>query len=246
MQTQPATFNFGAPFALFSEDPDWMKKLGLVGVCVLIPLVGLFQLIGYTRRAYAHARAGEKGLPDPSLGEDIGAGFFDYLKVLANVFPMVLLLMTVIGGCMFGGTMVGTLIAGAGGASGSDDAAGAAGAVGGLVMMVSMLGGYLLIFVAAFFFGILQIDMMRRIFNGETLPLFSPSVTIGAIRRAPVAFLMTWLSLLVAGMVGSSGIILCYVGVLLTLPIGIALRARTLAEWDRVVQATAPEPTDSY
>lgn len=247
MDPQATTINFGAPFAIFREDPDWMKKVAIVAVCILIPLVGAFQLVGYGHRCYAHARAGEKGLPNPVLGEDIGTGFFDWLKMLGNIFPVMILMWAVVFGCMFGGTMLGTLVAGAGGAAGGPDsgAAAAGGGIGAIIMMVSMLGGYLAIFVFAFFFGLLAIDMTRRIYNGETFPMFSPSGTIGAIKRAPMAFVMTWLLLMLSGMIGSLGIIVCYVGILATLPLATVLRALSLAEWDRVVKATTPDPVEA-
>lgn len=234
------TVSIGSMFEVFSSDANWMRKLGTVGACVLIPLVGVFQVIGYGKRCYQHARAGNTDLPEPSLGEDIGAGFKTWLLSLLNVLPAGMLLGGCWAGCAFGGGGAGVALAAA---IGGEDGEG--GALGGMVMMVAMLGSYAVLFIGAFLLGILTIDMTRRLYNEESFPLFSPGASIGAIKRNPGAFVMTWVGLFVARLLGSLGVIACYVGILLTMPIGIAMSARILSQWDAVVKASTP-PEEVY
>jgi hypothetical protein len=143
-------------------------------------------------------------------------------------------------GCAFGGGGAGVALAAA---IGGEDGEG--GALGGMVMMVAMLGSYAVLFIGAFLLGILTIDMTRRLYNDESFPLFSPGASIGAIKRNPGAFVMTWIGLFVARLLGSLGVIACYIGILLTMPIGIAMSARILSQWDAVVKASAP-PEEVY
>ncbi|GDX82105.1 hypothetical protein LBMAG42_39160 [Deltaproteobacteria bacterium] len=233
MSAETPSVNIGEAFSIFSEEPSWMKKSAIVGLCVLIPIAGPFQLLGYQHRCYDHAKAGNKGMPDASLGEDIGVGFFDWLKNIGNMFPMVIVIMTVFFGCSFGPAL---LAGGAQAASGSDEP----NALVGIVALMGVVMGYGFLFVASLFVGIMAIDMNRRIYNGETFPLFSPGATIGAIKRSPGAFVMAWLGMMLAGLVGALGIILCYFGALITIPLSFAIRTKVLAQWDAVVQANMP------
>ncbi len=239
----PPSVNIGNAFAVFSEDPDWMKKVAIVGACMLIPFVGVFQALGYFHRVFEHARAGEKGLPDPALGADLGTGFFDWLKNLGNLLPVMLLNIMIGGGCILGCVLVG----GAVGAAGGDDS-GAAGGIGVLFGMVGAIFGYGWILLSSMFVGVLGIDITRRIFCGENFPIFSPGASLGAIKRSPGAFLMTWLGLFICGLIGGLGVIACYVGVLFTMPLSFVLRARILAQWDAVVAANQPstEALETY
>ena len=235
--------NIGDAFAVFSEDPDWVKKVAIVGACMLIPFVGPFQAGGYFHRAFEHAKAGNKGLPEPQLGADIGTGFFDWLKTLGNFLPYALLNVAIGGGCIGGAVVLGA----AAGAAGSDDP-GAAGGMGILLGMVGAIFGYGWIILSSLVMGVLSIDVTRRIFSGENFPMFSPGASLGAIKRSPGAFLMTWLGLFLCGLIGGLGIILCYVGALFTLPLSMVLRARILAQWDAVVLANQPpaEALETY
>lgn len=242
MSAETPSVNIGEAFSVFSEEPSWMKKSLIVGLCVLIPIAGPFQLLGYQHRCYDHAKAGHKGMPDSSLGEDIGVGFFDWLKTLGNMFPMMIVILTVFFGCAFGPAL---LAGGAVGASGSESEE--AGALVGIVALMGVVMGYGFLFVAVTFVSILGIDMNRRIYNGETFPMFSPGGTLGAIKRSPGAFVMAWLGMVLAGLVGALGIILCYFGALLTIPLSFAIRTRVMAQWNAVVQANMPaEVEGSY
>ncbi|MSQ03721.1 MAG: DUF4013 domain-containing protein, partial [Myxococcales bacterium] len=217
----PASVSIGDAFAVFSEDPDWMKKVAIVGACRLIPVVGSFQALGYFHRVFEHARQGNKGLPDPALGDNIGVGFFDWLKDIGNLFPVVLLNLAIGVGCILGSFMLGA----AAGGAGSDDP-GAAGGMGVLFGMVGALFGYGWILLSSLLVGVLAIDLTRRIFCGENFPLLSPGATLGAIKRSPGAFFMTWLGLWICGIIGGIGFALCFVGVLFTMPLSFVLRAR--------------------
>ena len=229
------TVSLGSMFDLFANDEAWMRKTLTVGACVLIPIVGIFQVLGYARRAYQHMQAGNTDLPEPSLGEDIGGGFKTWLLTLLNIMPAAMLLGGCWAGCAFGSVAVGGGLAAATSGDGGD-----AGPLGGLVMMAGMLGGYAVLFVGVLLIGVLSVDLTRRLYNDESFPLFSPGASLGAIKRNPGAFLMTWLGLFISRMIGGIGVILCYVGIFLTMPLGMVLSARVLAQWDKVVKANAP------
>lgn len=232
MSEAPRQIALGDAFAVTS-DARWMSKVLTVGACTLIPLVGIFQLLGYEERNYRHAQEGGEGLPDPKLGEDIVAGFMMWLKSIANMLPMLLVTL----GCFFGCTFVPTLVVAGGASAAGVDQDNPLPAV---VMMVSMLFSYAGLFVGSLLIGVLSLDFTRRLFNGESLPVLSPGASFRAIRRNMGPFLLTWFGSMGAGFVGSIGVIVCYVGMLATLPVSMVIRGRLLAQWDAVVKASEP------
>lgn len=230
MSETPRELALGNAFAVTSEDPEWTGKVLTVGACMLIPLVGPFQALGYRRRVFLHAQAGGQGLPAPALGEDIVEGFKTALVTMLNVLPMSLALV----GCFFGCTFVPTLVvAGGAAATGMDSD----NPLPGLLILVSSLGGYAVLFIGALLLGVLQVDLGRRIYNGEMMPILSPGASIRAVKKNPGAFMMTWLGMLGAGFLGGIGVILCYIGALFTMPLGYSIAARVLAQWDAIVKA---------
>lgn len=239
MSAETPSVNIGEALSIFSEEPSWFKKSAIVGLCVLIPIAGPFQLLGYQHRCYDHAKAGYKGMPDSALGEDIGVGFFDWLKIIGNTLPMMIVILTVFFGCAIAPGMVAV---GGQAAAGNDDTGG----IAAVVMMLGVVVAYAFLFVASIFVGVMSIDMNRRIYNGETFPLFSPGATIGAIKRSPGAFVMAWLGMMLAGLLGALGVIACYFGALITIPLSYAIRTKVLAQWDAVVRANMPAAVDSY
>jgi hypothetical protein len=221
------SIDIGAALEFAKSDPDWIKKCGIHGLVILIPIAGALALMGWSRKVYERAKADDRTLPDLDLGSEISYGIpplVAMLNILAITFP----LMLVMGGVGF----VLTLGAGAvGGALGED----AAGLVG-ILMSVVMLGMYLLFFVVVLGMQLLIPEIQRRGMNGEMGPLFSPGSSIRAVKANPKAYLMAILGLFVANFIGSLGAMACYVGMFITLPFGSAMASHILAQWDAIVQ----------
>jgi hypothetical protein len=219
--------NIGAAVSSVTSDPAWIKKCLISGVCILIPLVGPFQFAGYHKRVYAAARDGEAEMPSPSLGEDIGAGFRALLVAVNLLLPMSLFL-GVGFGCMGG---VGVGVAAIGSAVDGQDPS----PIWGLLMMLGMIVGYGIIILGSLLVGLVGMDVSRRIYNGESFPIFSIGRTLTAIKMNFGAYFMTWLGMFLLNMLAPLGAILCYVGLFATAPIASVMRAKLLAQWDAVV-----------
>ena len=70
--------DFGAIIKAPMDDKDWIKKILLMGVFMIIPIVGPFNLLGYVKAVYDNRKAGKTELPDAGLGY-IGAGFWIFV-----------------------------------------------------------------------------------------------------------------------------------------------------------------------
>jgi hypothetical protein len=208
--------DIGAALEFAKSDPDWVKKCGIHGLVLFIPIAGMLSMLGWSRKVYETAKTGERTLPDLDLGSEVSYGIAPLvalLNILAIVFPVAVLLGmgTVIGG-MVGGD-VGDIIS--------------------VVMVVFMIGMQLMLMLMLL---VLTPEIQRRGYNGEMGPLFSPGASFRAIKANPKAYAMTVVGLFVAQFIGQLGAFACYVGMFITLPFGSAMGAHILAQWDSMVQ----------
>ena len=66
--------DIGAALEFAKSDPDWMKKCGIHGVVMLIPIAGALALFGWGRKVYENAKVGERILPDLDIGGEVSYG----------------------------------------------------------------------------------------------------------------------------------------------------------------------------
>ena len=221
--------DIGAALEFAKSDPDWVKKCGMHGLVMLIPVAGFLSLFGWSRKVYERARADERSLPELDIGTEVSHGIAPIVAMLnlaLVTFPLIFLMWGALMVVSVGGGLVG---------SAGDTAAG----IASIVMLVLMLGLQVFFMVCMFAVGLLTPELQRRGYNGEMGPLFSPAASIAAIKGNPKAYLMTYIGLFVASFIGSVGMFACYVGALITLPFGYAMSAHILAQWDAIVQRQA-------
>jgi hypothetical protein len=221
--------DIGAALAFAKSDPDWIKKCGLHGLVMLIPVAGFLALFGWSRKIYERAHAGEHTLPELDLGTEVSHGIpplVAMLNTLVITLPMVILMWTMLAVVGLGGSAIGALGEGAAG-------------IASVLMVVVMLGMQLLFMVVFIAVQALLPEIQRRGYNGEMGPLFSPKASIAAIKGNPKAYLMTFIGLFVANFIGGIGAFACYVGMFVTMPFGHAMAAHILAQWDAIVQRHA-------
>lgn len=219
--------DIGAALEFAKSDPDWVKKCGIHGLVILIPIAGALALMGWSRKVYENAKTDERTLPDLDIGSEISYGIpplVAMLNIMAVMFPLLIVVWGVLFALGIGGGAVG-------GALGEE----AAGVVG-ILMTVVMLGVQLLFMVLMLGMQLLIPEIQRRGFNGEMGPLFSPGSSLRAVKANPKAYLMAIVGLFVANFIGSIGAMACYVGMFITLPFGSAMAAHILAQWDAIVQ----------
>ena len=200
---------FNRAIDFIRRDPEWMMKLLFAGLHLLIPIAGLLSMLGWQRRIFEGARLGQDELPKPDLVGDIKLGIDPFIAVL-NVAIVMIPLMMVLFGVPFAIVMVGGAIGG--------DAAQVIGAIGGILNILAMFVWFLLVMLL----NVMMPELIRRGMRGERFPLFSPGVSIAAIRSNVMPYVMLILGSFVANFVGGIGIWLCCVGVFITQPAAMA------------------------
>ena len=189
--------DFARPFQYVFEDKDWMKKVLIGGLLLLIPIAGPLFLIGYTRRV-ALAVAGGQELPLPEVGE-WGEDFITGLKVFGvgicyMLLPLVLYIM---------GSVVGVVIAQA-----SPD-------LGSLVIMAFMC----ITIPVALACGVFAFLGQIRLFDtGEFGAAFRVKELIDLLKSQWMNILLGFVVMIAAGFVAEIvGALACLVGLLFTM-----------------------------
>lgn len=206
--------DLSAAFRWPTSRPDAWKTYVGIGLCILIPLVGPFVGLGWQKRAFEAARAGEPP-PHLELGADIVEGLRAIvamtLCMLPAFIPFIVVLLPVV------------LIAPP--EEGGDVP---------IAFIAALVGCELVMFAFILLVNLAFPEMLRRIWHGSWAPLWSPGPSFRAIRSAPGAFLLTLVGCFAAQMLGSLGMFACYVGAFFTLPWAMAVAAHLISQWDRI------------
>jgi hypothetical protein len=211
-----------------TSDPDWVRKALIAGVVFFIPFVGPFILLGWQKRLVQQALTNPE-IPAIDFGPDLTEGVRVFVALLLTTLPAVAILLGVqcagfapafaLGGVENEGvravvTMATSLLM----------------LVGTGIFMVLMLG-----------YQVLMPDLLRRIFRGETTPLLSLGRTVDAIKRQPTPYVVAFAGIWLAQIIGSLGVLFCFVGLVLTYPLSLLILSHILAQWDRIAGASEAE-----
>lgn len=226
-RTSPAprpTLDLGYAIKMPFQDPSWVGKGLVLGLILLIPFAGVLVLFGWSREIYDRGLRGEGGLPDLDFGRHLSYGLTPLLAML-NLALVMLAVMLALG------------LAGAAAAFAVQSLAGSdAAQVLGPLLSIAMFGAQMLMMALMLGVQLTLPELLRRGFNGEAGPLFSPAASIAAIRSQPSNYIVAFIGMMVANMIGAAGMFACYVGALVTMPLGYAITANLLAQWDRMVR----------
>jgi hypothetical protein len=216
--------DLAAAFSFATSDPDWPKKVLMAGLYLLIPFVGPFVLLGWEKRLVEVAFTA-KEIPPVELGTDLGAGFRVFLGLLITMAPMFVILT----GVQCAGILPTILLE-------SVENEGARTAMLFAATGFSLIGmGVFMVLILAY--QVLMPDLLRRIFRGELAPVLAIGRTIDAIKRSPTPYFVAFGGMLIARLVGSLGMVACFVGLLVTYPLSLLIMAHVLAQWDRIAEA---------
>lgn len=215
--------DIGAIITSPTKDPEWLKKCAIIGLMMLIPIAGALNLSGWMKAiADKHlANAPDKDiLPEANLNY-MGAGwrfFLAYLPVMGIVF----LMMMVAGGVV-----------------------GLAAATGNNRQMESIVLGIVLLFYGAillFALGMAVVGpaiMFLHIVDGEPWASIQFRRMFEVIKQGGTQYLLLFVAVLVAGMIGQLGVIACYFGLFVTIPFGQAMVARAIADYAKILKPEA-------
>jgi hypothetical protein len=194
--------DIGKSFSFVFEDEKWISKVLLGGLFMIIPIVN-FAAIGYMLKVAQNVMQGNpRPLPEWSeFGDHFMRGLYGIIIQIVYQLPTLILY-----GVFF------CVIFAAGGAAGSERSSDGAGAIG--VLGLCLLP---LIFILALAGAFLAYVACGRYVATNTLSeAFKFSDVIASARGNLGAWIMLLLVVILAGFVGSLGVIACGVGALFT------------------------------
>jgi hypothetical protein len=199
---------FGKAFTYAFEDPEWIKKLLIAALILLIPIIGIFVVMGWMleiiRRVIQHD---PHPLPDWSdFGGYLVRGFQAWLVGLVYALPIIL-----ISFCQQGAFFALQ-------ESGDDTLMSA-------VAFISICVSCLIFIYSLAMSMVLPAALGQFATTGQLGSAFRFGEVFGLVRAAPGAFLLVLVGSFVAGLIASLGIILCFIGVLFTSALAYAIMA---------------------
>lgn len=215
LPTTRTSIDLGEALAYPFQEPGWWKQYLLLGLITFIPLVGFFILFGWQVRIFDRIRAGQAGVPGLDLGVDVRRGAKVFGSLLLNTMPLFIpiygLLFAGMGVLEFGGREMLP------------------------VALAILLPSYLLMMIGALVMNVIIPEIERRAFLGEWLTLLRPRESYRVIRAAPSSYLLALVGMFLGNMIGSIGIVACYFGIFISMPIGYAIASHAIAQWSMIV-----------
>lgn len=210
--------DIGAIITAPTKDPNWIKKCLVMGLLSLIPFAGWFNLSGWTKTiAERHLADSEDKYVLPEAGlHYMGAGWKMFLAYLPLVGGLMLFMMIGFG------------------------SAGAMLALGGRGGEQAAMGIFVLTYAALIFLS-LGINVVMpaihylHIVDGEPMASVQFRRIWEVMRQGGTQYLLLFVAVLIAGMIGSLGVVACYFGMLVTIPFGQAMSAVAIAEYAKLI-----------
>ena len=205
------------------RDPDWLSKLAIIGLILLIPIIGAINGMGWMLAALDRLRAGEEKLPPANLGY-LGRGVGLFLVNLVYVLALL-----VVGGVLYGAAVV--ILA----AEGRDTPNAFLVAVGLVLVLLA--------------FGIVSIGSLALTFATPAIVLavskggIAAGLRIDEIARttvkSPINTLIAGFMLIAVSFIEGLGAFVCFVGVVFTVAYALAMQAWIVRSYEVGTPATA-------
>jgi hypothetical protein len=199
--------DIGKSFTYAFEDPNWIMKILIGGIVLLIPIVN-FAVYGYMLTTLKNVADGQPNpLPEWSdFGAHFMKGLYAFVGILVYFLPAI-----VVYCCVFALSFG---VSAAAGAAGGRDAGNAAASLLGLITLCLQC----LVGIYALFAGLtLYAPLTRFAMSANQLSIFwdfrgNLDFIMKNLTNYIIALLIAWVASFIAGF----GIILCFVGVLFT------------------------------
>lgn len=206
------------------RDPEWVGKIAVTGLILLVPVAGAINGLGWMLAAIDRLRGGEERLPPASFGY-LGRGFRLFVVNLAYV-AAVALVMTAL--------LVPTLALSSAQGRGAANAALLAAAV--LLNVVVFSAGTLLSLALYFAMPAIVLATDRGGISGG----LNVAAVYRRMRLSPVDTLIAGLMLIAVGFVSQLGIVVCVIGILFTSAYGLAMQAWVVRSYELGTAEPAP------
>jgi hypothetical protein len=222
--------DFSRAFSYVTQDQNWLQKVGIAALVMLIPLIGPITVLGWaleiTRRVINNDPA---PLPDwNDFGGLLSKGFQAFVVNFAYALPLI-----VISSCS---NVLGQFVAGNGDSQ----------AVNAAIIVVSVcIGCFSLIYgiVLGLF---LPAALGNVAATGQMSAGFRFNEVLGLVRAAPAPYFMVLLGSILASIVAGFGVIACVIGILFTSAFAAAFNAHLWGQAYNVaknLQGGSSQPT---
>lgn len=214
--------DFGLAFTYVFKDEDWIKKLALVALVSIIPIIGWFVVFGFALEIMKRVINNDPvTLPDLDFGGFLGKGFQAFIIGFVYGIPLFIIsspswILTLLGGSL-DADLLQTL-----------------------TLAISCICGGI-----GFIYGIILGFMLPAAFGnfikeGSLGAAFRIGEVFGLVKAAPVAYLIAIVGAGVANIITPFGVILCVVGVYLTMAFSMAVMGHFYGQaYNQAVQAQA-------
>lgn len=197
--------DFGLAFSYVFQDRDWLKKVGIVSLISLIPVLGQLVLIGWSLNiAKRVIDRHPEPLPEVDFGGDLGRGFSAFVIGFVYSLPITLF------------AFVFAILDSLANQSSSDAAVAFIGILSLCFGLFAVLYGIALAIVLPAAYG-------NYVAKGSLSAGFALGEVFGLVRANIGAYLMVLLGSFVGGLIAPLGTILCVVGVILTYTYTVAV-----------------------
>lgn len=213
--------DLSAAMTYATADPDWVRKSLIAGVVFFIPFVGPFVLLGWQKRLMDQALTNPE-IPAIDFGPDLAEGVRVFVALMITTAPAIAVLVAV----QCAGFLPALALAPI-----ENDAARAVITMATSLLMLVGTGIFMLLMLG---YQVLMPDLLRRIFRGETTVILSLGRSIDAIKRQPTPYAVAFVGIMLAQIIGSLGVMLCFIGLVLTYPLSLLVLSHVLAQWDRI------------
>ena len=220
--------DLSAAMTYATADPDWVRKSLIAGVVFFIPFVGPFVLLGWQKRLMDQALTNPE-IPAIDFGPDLAEGVRVFVALMITTAPAIAILVVV----QCAGFLPAVALAPI-----ENEGVRAVITMATSLLMLVGTGIFMLLMIA---YQVLMPDLLRRIFRGELAPVLSLGKSISAIKRQPTPYVVAFVGILLAQIIGSLGVVLCFVGIVLTYPLSLLVLSHVLAQWDRIAAGSEAE-----
>lgn len=212
-------FDFGRPFSAIFEDAAWWKRALIAGLYLLIPVLGLLVVAGWSARYGRSFMRGEADTPLPELdrfGEDTRLGF--KIVVVGLVYMLAPLLLT----------LVGAAIAIPLTRAGQQE-------TGGLIATIFNL----LSFPVSLVLGVWTPAALALALDEDRIGSgFAIGRILALIQKNIGAYFMAVVVSIIAQLIGLVGVVGCGVGVLFTLPLAAIVHWHAVGQFWKITHAS--------
>jgi hypothetical protein len=214
--------NIGKAFSFIFEDQEWLTKVGIAALVSLIPLIGTLAVMGWMLEIIRRVIFNEaKPLPAwDDFGGYLSRGFMAIVIAFVYSLPLV-----VIAGCMQAALVPMY--------DQSSDAMNTA--FSAITLAFSCVSVIYSIALGL----IIPIAYARYADTGQLGEAFKLGYLFSLLRAAPSAYLLVLLGSLLAGLAASLGMIACFVGILFTAALAMAVNGHLYGQAYRIARGAA-------